>query len=109
MKKLLFISVAFFSLISFTDIKAETITDNTFDIVSAADTYYGDVYVQDENGSRALAQIYGSNGRIYCIFRRVVQRGSNPGPSQKYWASRSRKRGFSYEVYYNGKTWYFNL
>lgn len=77
---------------------------------AAGDQALGDVYVQDSDGNRAFARVYRhESGRIYCIFPRVVSRGSSSGPAQKYWASQSSKRGFRYEVYYNGKTWYFNL
>ena len=77
---------------------------------TAGDQSLGSVYVQDSEGNRTLAQVYRSeNGRIYCIFPKVASRGSNTGTPQKYWASQSSKRGFRYEVYYNSKTWYFNL
>ena len=76
----------------------------------AGDQSLGDVYVQDAEGNRTFARVYRSDsGRIYCIFPQVSSRGSNSGTPQKYWASQSSKRGFRYEVYYNSKTWYFNL
>ncbi len=80
-------------------------------ILSATTDYsLGDVYVQDSDGNRTIAQVYRSeSGRLYCIFPQVRSRGSNSGTPQKYWVSQTSRPGFRYEVYYNSKTWYFNL
>lgn len=78
--------------------------------IAAGDQSLGDVFVQDSDGNRAYAHVYRSeSGRLYCTFPQVRSRGSNSGTLPKYWVSQTSRRGFRYEVYYNSKTWYFNL
>lgn len=110
MKKILVvIALMSFPMASITKAAQTTMMIHESMRVELGDDYCGNVNVQDSNGNRLFAQVYRSGDRVYLIFPKVVQRGSNNSASAKYWASRSTRSGFTYEVYYNGKTWYFNL